>query len=139
MKRRYLRHKTIKNPLKRAKDRCDDALQDAYRRNYLNEPCESCGKIPFDLMHHHIEKSNSLFARWMQPANLIFLCQKCHNAIHFGNQDPISAYSIKRGEKWKQEMIEMRKQSKPNIGIKSLKVVENYYKTQKPEKYVCIR
>jgi len=122
-----------KNPLNRAKERADKALQDSYRRNY-SEKCESCG-LPFDLMHHHIEKAQSLFARYKQPANLIFLCNDCHNQIHFYNRNPVSAYSIKRGEKWQKEMIEMRKQPKPKIGIKVLKEIEDYYKTQIPDKY----
>jgi len=143
MKKTALRKKS-KNPENTAKDRADRALQDSYRRNYPNEKCEVCGG-KFDLMHHHIEKSNSMFARWMQPKNLIFICKECHQAIHFGNADPVGVYSIGRSVYWMNEIREMRKQ-KPvhkfkKVGNK-LKVfyqgidLEEYYANNKPEKWV---
>ena len=133
MKRTFLRRKS-KNPIRAAKDRADRSLQDSYSRAYPTEKCESCG-FQFDLMHHHIEKSQSLFARYMQPANLVFLCKECHNLIHFYNRNPVSAYSIKRGEAWQKEMVKMRCQVKPSLGIKALKEIEEYYNNNVPDKY----
>jgi len=136
-------NKKSKNPVKRAKDRADTSLQKSYRRNYPNERCEACGK-QFNLMHHHIEKCNSMFARWMQPDNLIFLCKECHQNIHFGNADAVSKYSIKRGTGWLKRIVEMRKQKSP-VKLKTidgrLQVfygetnLEDYYNNEIPKKY----
>lgn len=142
MNESFLKRKS-KNPIKASKDRADTALQESYRRNFPNEKCEACGK-KFNLMHHHIEKCNSMFARWMQPDNLIFLCKECHQNIHFGNADPISAYSIKRGDAWKKKIMEMRKQ-KPPTRLKKIDGkmyvyymninVEDYYNNEIPKKF----
>ena len=142
MKKTFLKRKS-KNPNKAAKDRADTALQESHRRNFPNKKCESCGK-QFNLMHHHIEKCNSMFARWMQPDNLIFLCKKCHQNIHFGNADAVSKYSIKRGTEWVKRIEKMRKQKSPT----TLKLIdgklqvfymgvnlEDYYKNEIPEIY----
>jgi hypothetical protein len=142
VKKTFLRKKS-KNPSKAAKDRADRALQDSYRKNYPNEKCEVCGNH-FDLMHHHIEKCNSMFARWMQPVNLIFLCKECHQNIHFGNADPVARYSIIRGDQWIDKIEDMRKQ-KPvhrlkKVGNKLVVLyqdidIEDYYANNVPEKY----
>ena len=133
-KRTFLRRKCKGNPVKRAKERADNALQESYRKNYPGELCEACGN-PFKLMHHHIEKSQSLYARYMCPANLIFLCEFCHNQIHFYNRNPVSAYSIKRGAEWQKEMVKIRSIPAPSMGIKKLKEIEDYYLLDTPEKY----
>ena len=133
MKRTPLRRKS-KNPQKKAKDAADNALQESYRRNYPNEKCESCGN-QFKLMHHHIMKSMNTYARYKCPANLIFLCEFCHNQIHFYNNNPISTYSIKRGQKWIDEIKEIKKRVGFSLGIKKLKNIEKYYLTKKPKKY----
>jgi hypothetical protein len=142
MKRTFLRKRSPR-PERACKDRADRALQDAYRREYPKEKCEVCG-AQFDIMHHHVEKSNSMFLRWMQPVNLIFLCSECHQKIHFGNSDPVSAYSIKRGDVWLEHIRQARKDPSP-VRLKKdgtkLRVyygdicVEDYYKNNIPVKY----
>src|SRR3990167_658114 len=59
----FMMRKKSKNPIKKAKNEADRALQDAYRRNYPNEKCESCGQR-FYCMHHHLEKAKSNFCRY---------------------------------------------------------------------------
>lgn len=123
-----------KNPVKNAKEKADRALQDAYRREYPDAKCEACGK-PFRLIHHHIPKSSSLACRYQCPANFIFLCEKCHNQIHFYDSNPILAYGVRRGEKWRKEIIILARQEAPYIGIKKLQAICEYYKNNKPQKY----
>ena len=134
MKRTFLRRKS-KNPEKTSKDKADKALQDSYRKAYSNEKCEACG-APFNLMHHHVEKSNSMYLRWLQPINLIFVCSLCHNKIHFGDRNPVSAYSIKRGVEWLDKIKVLRQEPKPKgYCIKKYLEISEYYKTNVPDKY----
>lgn len=121
-----------KNPGKRAKEQADRALQESYRRNYPDAKCEVCGK-PFQVMHHHIFKSKSLFARYLCPENLIFICEKCHSQIHFYDNYPIVAYSIKRGKEWQHRIYEIARQPAPFIGIKRAAEIVEYYENNVPE------
>ena len=98
--------KKSKNPRRLEQDKADRALQDYYREKYKGHPCEVCGR-PFDLMHHHVEKSKSNFLRY-DERNLIFLCRECHNKIHFQDHQVVSVYSIKRGKEWVDEMNKLR-------------------------------
>src|SRR3990167_10324837 len=102
--------KKSKNPIRKAKDEADRALQDAYRRNYPNEKCESCGQR-FYCMHHHLEKAKSNFCRYYKD-NLIFICKKCHDAIHFGDNQIISRYTAKRGKKWVAKMDKLKQETR---------------------------
>jgi len=102
MKRTPLR-KTSKNPIKKLKTKADRLLQDYYRAKYPDKKCEVCGN-PFELCHHHVEKSKSNLLRYKEPLNLIFLCKKCHNALHFGVYNVVSIYTLKRGKKWERKL-----------------------------------
>ena len=125
------------NPLKRAKERADSALQASYRLHYPNARCEACG-APARLMHHHLLKSMSLYARYCCPANLIFLCEYCHNQIHFYNNNPVAAYSIKRGKNWQTTIYHIARQPAPFIGIKRCKEIIEYYQNNKPDIFATL-
>jgi hypothetical protein len=103
---KYLR-KRSRNPLNALKRKADKALQEWHRAHYKEE-CECCGK-PFELMHHHLPKSQSSFGRYNHD-NLIFLCKVCHNALHFGTYNIVSTYTLKRGKRWKKKIDWMRQQ-----------------------------
>jgi 5-methylcytosine-specific restriction endonuclease McrA len=125
-----LRRKS-KNPLKRLKEKADRALQDWYRAEYEGEKCEAC-PAEFELMHHHLPKSQSNYGRYKQPANLIFLCKKCHNALHFGMYDVVSKYSLGRGKEWEKEINHIRQQTDFRLKTTYLNEVIEYYETAKP-------
>ena len=127
MKKGYLRRHS-NNPIKRLKTKADKTLQDWYRVNHKGTKCENCG-AEFELMHHHVLKSQSNYGRYKCKDNLIFLCKKCHNALHFGCYDVVSAYSLKRGKKWK-ERINKIKQIQITLPPKKLEEIIEYYKTK---------
>jgi len=82
----------------------DRAIQDWYRSNYKNAPCEVCKKVPFDVMHHYYPKSQSSFLRF-DFRNLIFLCRGCHTKHHLaGNPTIHNIINEKRGEMWRKEL-----------------------------------
>ena len=127
MKRTPLRRHS-KNPRKRLLVKADKALQDWYRANY-KEKCESCG-APFELMHHHLPKSQSSYGRYERKENLIFMCKKCHNALHFGCYDVVSAYTLKRGPKWKKRIDKIAR-IHITLPPKKLEEIIEKYKTAK--------
>jgi hypothetical protein len=131
---KFLRRKS-NSPEKKAKDKADRALQDSYRRNYPKERCEVCG-ARFDVMHHHIEKSKSNYARFLQPANLVFLCTKCHSKLHFDYFNVASIYSLKRGQKWENKIKEIEKHPKVTLGINKFNEIKKYYDENVPEKWI---
>lgn len=102
-------------------DKADRALQDYYRRNYPTDLCEVCGAIA-EVRHHHIEKSKSNYLRY-NPINLIALCHKCHQKIHFGDNSIVAVYSVKRGEEWVNKIEELKKIKKPYYSQKELKEI----------------
>lgn len=126
--------KQSNSPQKKAQRKADRALQDSYRKNYPNEKCECCGEI-FNLMHHHIEKSKSNYARFLQPANLVFLCSKCHSALHFENFNVASIYTLKRGKRWEAEIMEIKKHPSITLGINKLEEITAYYNNNVPKKW----
>ena len=121
-----LRRKT-KNPLKRITENAERALQDWYRAEYEGEKCECCG-AEFELMHHHLLKSQSNYGRYKQPANLIFLCKKCHDALHFGMHNIVSKYSLNRGKAWERKIDLIRQQTNFRLNITYLNEVIEHYK-----------
>lgn len=105
--------------------KADRALQDWYRAKYPNKRCECCG-MPFQVMHHHVEKSKSNAGRFLDD-NLIFLCHKCHSSIHFQNHNVVAIYSARRGEAWVQRMIELKQVRRLPYGKKELEeIIEKY-------------
>ena len=106
-------------------DRADRALQDYFRREYPDNKCECCGG-QFELMHHHLLKSNSNAGRYNHD-NLIFLCKICHARLHFGQLNVISIYSVKRGEEWVNKMAELKKVRKSHYGKKELEEIIQKY------------
>lgn len=121
MKKKKLKRRS-KNPIKKAKDEADRALQDAYRRNYSDEKCESCGS-QFYCMHHFIEKSKSNNLRF-NPINLIFICSRCHSLHHnFGDATIHAKIQSKKGEKWwkkLQKEYKIKKQCWTNKELESI-------------------
>lgn len=107
-------------------DKADRALQDWYRFTYPEKKCESCGK-PFEVMHHHNEKSKSNAGRFLED-NLIFLCHKCHASIHFQNHNVVAIYSTKRGEAWVQRMVELKRVMRASYSKKELEEIIEKYK-----------
>ena len=98
MKRTKLKRKS-KSELRKLTDTADRALQDYYRREYPDKKCESCG-VPFELMHHFIEKSRSTYLRYANE-NLIFLCHRCHSLHHqFHDQSIMGRVVANRGVEW---------------------------------------
>lgn len=127
--------KQSKDLRKIALRKADKSLQDSYKKHYPNEKCEVCGQ-PFNLMHHHILKSNSNYTRFLQPTNLVFLCKKCHDSLHLGgNINIVSIYTLKRGKKWEEEIIKLKKHPKISLYVKRLEEIKNYYDNNVPEKY----
>lgn len=118
MKKSKLKRKS-KNPIKIAKDEADAALQNAYRRNYPDAECESCGNR-FYCIHHHILKSKSNNGRYAE-INLIFICKYCHDLIHFGNLHIVAKYTAKRGKKWVEEITKLEKDKRSPYTLKELR------------------
>ena len=111
--------KKSKNPIKKAKDEADRALQDSYRRNYPNKKCEcGCGRI-FSLMHHHILKSQSNYLRYHE-VNLIFITKFCHDKLHFGDLQVVARYTTNKGKKWVAEMDKLKLIRKSPYTLKEL-------------------
>ena len=127
MKRTKLK-KRSRNPLNALKRKADESLQDSYRSKHRGKKCECCG-AKFELMHHHLLKSQSNYGRYKQPANLIFLCKRCHNALHFGMYDVVSKYSLKRGKRWKKK-IDFIRQQDIRLNTTYLNEVMEYYKVK---------
>lgn len=125
----YLRRRS-KNPRRKLQSEVDAGLQNWFRANYSNYKCEGCG-APFELMHHHVEKSKSNAGRYYHP-NLIFLCKKCHNKIHFHDHQVVAIYSTKRGKKWVEEMDKLRQKKTPAFSIKQLLKIKKRYESILP-------
>ena len=119
-------------------DKADRSLQDAYRRRFKGEPCEVCGK-PFDLMHHHLRKSQSNAGRYFygsrkkRPVNLIFVCERCHTKISFGDMSLVAIYSLKRGKIWLEAIEALKKIKRAPFGKKELERLIEYYNSWKPK------
>lgn len=129
MKKKTKLRRKSKNPIKKAKDEADTALQNAYRRNYPTEKCESCGN-QFYCMHHHLPKSRSNAGRY-EHKNLIFICKPCHDEISFnGGSQIVARYTIKRGKEWVNEMDKLEKNRRASFGIKELKKIKQKYELQ---------
>ena len=112
-----LRRKS-KNPIRKAKDEADYSLQCAYRRNY-NKKCEcGCGRL-FNLVHHHILKSQSNFLRYHKD-NLIFLAKFCHDKLHFGDLQIVARYTANKGKKWVAKMDKLKQISRSPYSLKEL-------------------
>ena len=124
MKKTHLRRRS-KNKLSVLKLKADILLQDYYRRAYA-EVCESCG-APFQIIHHHIEKGCSNAGRYNEN-NFIFLCKKCHSKVHFGDNNVVAAYTLKRGEAWLEQMRELKTQYHKFTVEELEKIVERYQK-----------
>lgn len=107
-------------------DKADRALQDWFRREYKGTPCENCG-VPFEVMHHHIEKSKSNAGRYHHD-NLIFLCHKCHAKITFDDHQVVANYTLKRGQDWFNRMRDLKRVSRPSYGKKELESLIEKYK-----------
>lgn len=128
MKRSQLKRKGSlkkRNKSKATLDKADRALQDWYRRNYPTDLCEVCGSLA-QLRHHHIEKSKSNYLRY-NPINLIALCNKCHQKLHFGDNSIVATYSIKRGEEWLNEIEKLKNIHKPYYSKKELEEIIELY------------
>src|SRR3990167_9198600 len=91
-------------------DIADRKLQDWYRFIYRGTRCEVCG-APFNVMHHHLLKSQSNAGRY-EHNNLIFICFRCHSALHFGDNNIVATYSIRRGEEWIEKMKKLKQVKK---------------------------
>jgi len=124
LKRTKLRKKSLQ-PMPTLRRKADRALQDWFRREYPDNKCECCGG-QYEVMHHHILKSNSNAARFNHD-NLIFLCSKCHSSLHFGNLNLISIYTAKRGNEWVEKMVELKKVKVSHYGKKALEVIIKKY------------
>ncbi len=95
-------------PLRVLLVKADRTLQDWYRANWKGIMCESCG-VPFELVHHFVEKSQSSFLRF-DKRNLIFLCSKCHFRHHRTGDPAIVGNVIKRrGLKWFDRLQKLRR------------------------------
>lgn len=106
-------------------DKADKALQNWFRFTFKGTPCEVCGK-EFEVMHHHILKSQSNAGRYNHD-NLIFICNKCHSKISFGDLLGVSIYSAKRGQEWVERMKILKRVSRPPYGKKELeRIIEQY-------------
>lgn len=122
-----------KTPLRRRSkskatvDKADRALQDNYRQKHAGRKCEGCLFRPFDVMHHHIPKSQSNAGRYLDE-NLIFLCNGCHYGIHRrGDLQIVSRYSEKRGKEWVERMNELKKERRSHYGKKELEdIIQKY-------------
>jgi 5-methylcytosine-specific restriction endonuclease McrA len=119
-----------KNPRRKAQEEADTALQNYFRRNFPDKKCEACG-APFQVMHHHIEKSKSNAGRYYHD-NLIFLCNACHSRIHFQDHNVVATYSARRGEKWVKRMGELKRIQRPPYTIKELLVIKEVYDNDTP-------
>ena len=106
-------------------DKADRALQDFYRRTYPNEKCEICG-APFNVMHHHLRKSESNAGRYHHD-NLVFICTPCHTSVSFGNMQLVAIYSAKRGKEWVERMTELKKIRRQSYGKKELEKIIKIY------------
>ena len=112
-------------------DRADRSLQDAYRRKYKGELCESCLGQLFQVIHHHISKSKSNAGRFRQPINYIKLCHSCHSKIIFGDNNIVATYSIKRGKRWLEKIEKLKAIKRPYFSRGELQKIINYYKIWK--------
>ena len=73
--------------------------------------------------------------RYACPANLIFLCAKCHSALHFDNFNVASIYSLKRGKQWEAEIMDIKRQPSMTIGVNRFEEITYYYENNIPEKW----
>jgi len=129
------KHKMKKRAKSKATtDIADKELQNAYRRRYAGEFCESCLIQPFQVIHHHILKSKSNYLRFKQPKNYIKLCHFCHSRIIFGDNQIVARYSLKRGKKWVKKMDELRKIRKSHYSKAELNDIIIYYQKWKLKK-----
>lgn len=122
--RRFLRRRSKS---KVTIDKADRALQDWFRATYKGKKCEVCN-APFQVMHHHNEKSKSNAGRYDHD-NLIFLCHKCHSKITFGDNNIVATYSQKRGKEWLDRMWKLRAVRRPLYGKKELEEIIKKYTT----------
>lgn len=139
-KKRNKLRKVSNRPTKALNDRANRALQDWYRWNYRDRDrysgliqvdvlCEACGK-PFEVMHHFIEKSQSIGLRF-EPDNLIFLCHGCHFRHHrTGDQSIMQNVILGRGLAWLKKIRKMKLERQRGAFSKSeLEALIEKYKT----------
>ena len=106
-------------------DKADKALQNWFRRIYPDKKCEVCFQ-PFQVMHHHLEKSKSNAGRFNHD-NLVFLCHRCHSKIIFGNHNVVATYSLQRGAEWLAKMKSLAKVQKQYYTKRELEnIIEKY-------------
>lgn len=108
------------------KERADSAVQDWYRRYYLNGVCEMCNARLFYCVHHFIEKSASNYLRYDRK-NLVRVCKSCHSKFHkfIDPEYPIKLAQI-RGSEWVQYIKDRRHLLKTD-NRKELEGIIDYY------------
>lgn len=108
----HTKAKVSRRATKALNDRANRALQDWYRAQYQPNLCEGmCGK-DFEVMHHFIEKSQSIGLRF-EHTNLIFLCHGCHYRHHrTGDQTIMQNVIMGRGMAWLKRIHKLKHERK---------------------------